>query len=238
MPTNLIIKSHHPWRHRAKILLLLCLLGAAAWLLVDYGDYRTEAAGLALLEERDELRLALENEQKNNHQLSERIAILQRAGQVDQQAYGEVERTLKQVQDEMLELNEELAFYRGILMPTENSAGLNIADFSVAGIGEERAYRFKLVLTQVKANERLVEGYARVRFEGVQNGAQVQLDLKELTGGTLDKFRLRFKYFQHHEGEIVLPTGFLPSRVLVEVVPSSRGLRRLKKTFDWSDIIK
>lgn len=237
MPTNLIIKSHHPWRQGLKLLLLLFLLGVAAWLLVDYGHYRTGAMGQALLVERNELRVALENEQQKNRQLGGRVAILQRAGQVDRQAYAEVERTLEQAQDEMLELNEELAFYRGILMPTENSAGLNIADFSVTGIGEERAYRFKLVLTQLQANDRLVEGYARILFEGVQNGAQVQLGLKELTGGSLDKFKLRFKYFQHHEGEIILPEGFLPSRVLVNVLPSSRGLRKLKKTFDWSDII-
>lgn len=238
MATNLVIKSHHPWRHRLKILLLLCLLLAVAWLLVDYGRYRTEAAGLALLDERDQLRTSLLNEQQKNHQLSERIAVLERAAQVDRQAYGEVEQSLRQAQDEMLELKEELAFYRGILMPTETSAGLNIADFGLTGIGQERAYRFKLVMTQVQANERLVEGYARVQFEGVQNGVQVQYGLKELSGDNHDRLGLRFKYFQHHEGEIVLPEGFLPSRVLVDVVPSSRGLRRLKKTFDWSDIVK
>ena len=74
-------------------------------------------------------------------------------------------------------------------------------------------------------------------FEGVKNGVQVQLSLKEVSGGALDKLKLRFKYFQNNEGEIVFPEGFLPSRVLVEVVPSGKGATRLKKTFDWSDIV-
>jgi hypothetical protein len=76
-----------------------------------------------------------------------------------------------------------------------------------------------------------------VVFEGVKDGTQVQLSLKEASGGALDKLKLRFKYFQNNEGEIVLPKGFLPSRVLVELVPTGKGMTRVKKTFDWSDII-
>jgi hypothetical protein len=156
---------------------------------------------------------------------------------VDKKAYEAVEAAQKQVQDEMLELKEEVAFYRGIVSPSETASGLNIPSFTVQGIGKPGVYRFKLVLTQVKSNVRVVRGYARVIFEGVKNGAQMQLSLKQVSGGALDKLKLRFKYFQNNEGEIVLPEGFLPSRVLVEVVPRGKGATRLKKTFDWSDII-
>jgi hypothetical protein len=137
----------------------------------------------------------------------------------------------------MLELKEEVAFYRGIVSPTETASGLSIADFQVSGIGEGSAYRFKLVMTQMKSNTRLVTGYARVAFEGVQNGAQVEHTLYKVSGGVLDKLKLRFKYFQNIEGEIVLPEDFLPSRVVIDVVPSGKGLTRLKKTFDWPDIV-
>ena len=89
----------------------------------------------------------------------------------------------------------------------------------------------------MKNNTRLIKGYARVAFEGVQNGVQVEHTLHKVTGGALDKLKLRFKYFQNIEGEIVLPEGFLPSRVIVDVVPSGKGLTRLKKTFDWPDIL-
>ena len=52
---------------------------------------------------------------------------------------------------------------------------------------------------------------------------QKQLDIKELSGGALDLLKLRFKYFQNIEGDIVLPEGFLPSRVVVESTTSQSG---------------
>ena len=238
MASKLIIKSHHPWRHRGKIAALVLALVAVIWGVYQFGHSSAGIDHGTLLQERGLLREQVAGLKQNNRELSERIAILERATQVDKQAYGEVERSLKQAQDEMLELKEEVAFYRGIVAPSETSSGLNIADFRVTSIGEERAYRFKLVLTQVKANSRVVQGYARVAFEGLRDGTQVELDLKEVSGGALDRLKLRFKYYQNSEGEFVLPAGFLPSRVLVEVVPSGdKSLTRLKKTFDWSDIV-
>ena len=237
MASKLIIKSHHPLRHRARLGLLIVALLAVIWGVFEYGFMRAGYDNSSLHEERDLLRERIAEEQKTNQDLRARIAILERAAQVDKQAYAAVESAQKQAQDEMLELKEEVAFYRGIVSPTETASGLNIPSFKVEGIGEPGVYRFKMVLTQVKSNTRVVKGYARVIFEGVKDGAQVQLSLKEASGGALDTLKLRFKYFQNNEGEIVLPEGFLPSRVLVEVVPSGKGATRLKKTFDWSDII-
>ena len=238
MPSKLIIKSHHPWRHRTKLSFLALLLIVVAWAVYEYGLSRAGYDNHSLLEEGGLLREKLDEEIQRNSDLSSRITVLERAAQVDKQAYGSVETSQKQVQDEMLELKEEVAFYRGIVAPSETASGLNIPSFSVTGIGGDRAYRFKLVVTQMKTNQRLVKGHAQVVFEGIKDGRQVQLSLKEVSAGALDKLKLRFKYFQNNEGEIVLPKGFLPSRVLVELVPTGKGAKRHKKTFDWSEIIK
>ena len=237
MSSRLIIKSHHPWRHRVKIVASSLLLILLAWAVFEYGFSRAGFDNSDLHKEHALLRERFDQEQQLSRDLHARIAVLERASQVDKQAYGVVEESLKQAQDEMLELKEEVAFYRGIVAPTETASGLNIPSFTVTSIGEAGVYRFKLVLTQVKSNVRVVKGFARVVIEGVKDGAQVQLSLKEASGGALGDLNLSFKYFQNSEGEIVLPKGFLPSRVLVEVVPSGKDATRLKKTFDWSDIV-
>ena len=237
MASKLIIKSHHPWKHRAKIVLGIAGFALVAWWVFEFGHSRSGYDYDALLEDRESLRSQLEAAQTELQGQRERIAILERAGQIDKKGYSEVEQSLKQAQDEMLELKEEVAFYRGIVSPVDTASGLNVADFQVTSIGEERAYRFKLVLTQMKSNTRVMQGYARIAFEGVQNGVQIEHTLDKVSGGALDKLMLRFKYFQNIEGEIVLPEGFLPSRVLVEVVPSGKDQTRLKKTFNWPDII-
>ncbi|MBL1277496.1 MAG: hypothetical protein COB30_015550 [Ectothiorhodospiraceae bacterium] len=238
MATRLIIKSHHPWRHRAKLSFLSVLTVAVAWAVFEFGLSRAGYDNDSLLEEGTLLRQQLAEEVLSTSDLRARIAVLERAAQVDKQAYGSVETSQKQAQDEMLELKEEVAFYRGIVSPSETASGLNIPSFSVVDIGGDGAYRFKLVITQMKTNQRLVKGHAKVIFEGIKDGRQVQLSLKQVSAGALDKLKLRFKYFQNNEGEIVLPKGFLPSRVLVELVPTGKGAKRLKKTFDWSDIVK
>ncbi|NOX92327.1 MAG: hypothetical protein GXP18_07735 [Gammaproteobacteria bacterium] len=236
MSSKLIIKSHHPWRYRMKLALLGLALVLLAWGVFEFGFSRAGYDNNALHAQRELLREQIDMEKQRTRDLRAQLAVLERAGQVDRQAYDAVEKSLRQAQDEMLELKQEVAFYRGIVSPTEAASGLNITSLKLTSIGEARVYRFKLVLTQLKSNVRLVKGYARMEFEGIKDGAQMHLGLKEVSGGALDKLKLRFKYFQNNEGEIVLPEGFLPSRVLVEVVPSGKDVTRLKKTFDWSDI--
>lgn len=212
-------------------------LAGVSWGVYEYGYFETRHDNDTPLGVRATSRTQLTDQHEESRRLRERIAILERASQVDKKGYSEVERSLRQAQDEILELKQEVAFYRGIVAPGEAASGLNITSFRVTSIGEQRAYRFKLVITQLKTNNRMVKGNVRISLEGIRNEQQVKLGLKDISGGALDKLKLRFKYFQNIEGEIVLPVGFLPSRVRVEVMPAGKGGTRLKKTFDWSDII-
>lgn len=237
MSSKLIIKLHQPLRHGLKIagLAVAALLGA--WAIFEFGFVKAGYDNESLYSERDLLREQIDIVRDESHQLREQIATLERAGQIDKQAYSEVEHSLKEAQNEMLELKSEVAFYRSIVSPVETASGLTITSFRLAGIGEERSYRFKLVLSQLKTNDKVVTGHARIVWEGLMGGVQKQLDLKELSSGALDQLKLKFKYFQNIEGDVVLPESFLPSRVVVEVVPDGKEGAAFKKTFGWSDIV-
>lgn len=238
MSSRLIIKSHQPRQHLLKIVASVVVAGLLLWGMFEFGFSRAGYDNVSLAQERESLQGQLAEAKDEGRRLREQIAILERAAQVDKQAYTQVEESLKQLQDEALELKEEVAFYRGIVSPAETASGLTVTRFQLENIGAEGAYRFKLVLSQLKNNSQVVKGEAGMLFEGLMNGEQTQLSLSELTHGKLDRLKLRFKYFQDMEGDVVLPEGFLPSRVLVEVVPVGKEATRLKKTFDWSDIIK
>ncbi len=237
MSSRLIIKSHSLRQRRLRLVLALLALGLAGWGVFLAGQLSAGLDNDSLRAERDQLRTRLAEAEASNRQLSGRIAVLERTGQIDRQAYGEVERSLKQVQDEIFELKEEVAFYRGIVSPAETASGLSVTRFNLFDMGEAGVYRFKLVLTQLRTNNRLVKGHARIAIDGVLHGKQTRLGLKEVSGGTLDRLKLRFRYFQNIEGDIVLPEGFLPSRVIIEVAPVGKGWKAFKKSFDWSDII-
>jgi len=237
MTSRLVIKSHSLRQQRLRLGLGVIVAALLVWGIYWLGQQSAGLNNAALQADRDHLQTRLAEVEAENGGLRGRVAVLERAAQIDRQAYGEVERSLKQVQDELLELKEEVAFYRGIVSPAETASGLSVTRFKLFGMGEEGVYRFKLVLSQLRSNTRLVKGHASFVIDGVLHGQQRQLSLREVTGGGQDKLKLRFKYFQNIEGDIVLPKGFLPSRVIIEVVPVGKGWQRFKKSFDWSDII-
>jgi hypothetical protein len=103
-------------------------------------------------------------------------------------------------------------------------------------LGSAGGFRFKLVLSQLRKNDRVIRGSAQLYIEGIQGEEQKKLTLQDLTMGKTREFKLKFKYFQNIEADLVLPDGFIPSRVLLDVIPIGKNRPRIKKTFDWSAI--
>lgn len=172
---------------------------------------------------------------RENTRLREEAAVLKQSAVIDKKAYNNVDGSLKNLQKEVLELKEQVAFYRGIVSPAQASAGLNITSFKLNKLGDEAGYHFKLVLTQVKKNNRIIRGKASIMIDGLHNGEPKQLDVSRLTGRIKPDLNLRFKYFQTIEGDMVLPEGFVPSSVLVDLRPSGRDNNTIKKTFNWME---
>ena len=174
---------------------------------------------------------------RENTELREKSTVLERSTQVDQESYNAISDNLKNLQNELLELKQEVAFYRGIVAPTEAASGLHITDLMIDPLGEANGFHFKLVLTQVLKNDYIVRGRVRISVEGLSAGQQTQLSLSQMSGGKLeDDITMQFKYFQNIEGDIVLPEGFAPSSVVVDIIPAGKGHTRIKKNFDWADI--
>ncbi len=227
---ELIVKPHRPWR-RAVIVsawvgLVLLVLGA-----YELGHYRAGYKRLDFAAERQRLKAELAAQAKSNADLSERITILQRTQAIDNEAYQVVRNDLKQLQDEILELREEVEFYRGIVSPTERQAGLNIQTFKLQPAGEERLYHFELVMSQVLKNDRYVKGVVKLYLQGVQEGEPLTLNFGDITPNDSVDRDFRFRYFQRMEGDIRLPESFLPRNVLVEMAP--QGRKQISKSFPW-----
>lgn len=166
-------------------------------------------------------------------ELREQKALLERAAQIEREAYNDLDATLKVLQGEILELKEELAFYRGIVSPREASRGLQLQRVELQHNGVSRSYRYKVVLTQVVKNERLASGKLKLEVEGLRSGEPVTLALSEITEKSVKDLSYRFKYFQNIEGDIELPENFEPLRMNVEILPGGRQDDKIDKTIDW-----
>lgn len=230
---NLVVKAYQPWKTRVLWVLVILGLGVAGWSFYDYGRYvaKYDSADARRQEtEYIEIRDALASEIET---LREEKAVLQRAAQIERQAYNELDTTLKALQSEILELKGELAFYRGIVSPRDASRGLRLQRFKLYSNGRAGSYRYKVVLTQVLKNDRLAWGQVKLSFEGLLNGHPSTLKLRDVTEKSINDLSYKFKYFQNMEGDINLPAGFEPLRINMQILPRGSSRDMIEKTFDW-----
>ncbi len=232
---SFVVKARTPWKTGVLWTLVSVVLLATGWTLFEYGRF---SAGFDSIDARKERRQLLDFQTDLQRQISdlrEEKAILERAQQIERQAYNELDLSLKTLQGEILELKEELAFYRGIVSPKDASTGLRLQRFEIEPNGQQRGYHYKVVLTQVLKNDRQAYGQVNLQIEGLQNGASKILALRDVTAKRIKDLDYKFKYFQNLEGDMVIPEGFSPLRATATVDPGGRSRdEQIEKTIEWS----
>lgn len=212
-------------------------LGVAAALLAAGGVYYLgHYMGARAARDYDGLRHYAARLQEDNRDLRTRAAMLQQGSKIDRYAYRDVSKSLKGLQDEIYELKEEVAFYRTILEPAQAAKGLRVQSLRLAREGVTNHYRYRLVLTQVITEVKSVQGDVEMTVYGDKGGAPTQLSLKDLTDGEADRLHFGFKYFQKLQGELVLPDGFTPHRVVLRVAPKGKAADAVERTFEWKEV--
>ncbi|MBI3560555.1 MAG: hypothetical protein HY080_02410 [Gammaproteobacteria bacterium] len=231
----LIVKAHTPWKTRLLLVLSLITLCLAGWALFEYGRYSAGFDGLEARDERNVLLKQIDELEDQIADLRKEKAGLERAQQIERKAYDDLDTSLKVLQSEILELKEEVAFYRGIISPRDAAQGLYLQTFKVEPNGSPRGFRYKVILTQVFQNEHHARGVIRLSIEGLFSQQPKVLPLAEVTEKHIKELEYRFKYFQNMEGDLQLPPGFKPKRVIVSVLPAGRGPEEgtIEKTYDW-----
>lgn len=230
---NLVVKTHRPWKSKFIWGVILLVLIISGWTFFDAGRH---SAGYDSREADNEIQGLMQTQshlEKRIETLREDKAVLERAAQIERKAYNELDTTLKVLQAEILEHKEELAFYRGIVSPKDSSSGLYLQNFFLTQNGDTRDYRYKVVLTQVLKNSRLISGKVKLQFDGLLNGESKILELKEVTVKKTKDLKYRFKYFQNVEGVVGFPEGFSLLRVNVQILPRGRQRDMIEKTIEW-----
>lgn len=227
---QLIVREHLPHQRAVLAIITLLVVLGLTYAAYDYGHSRAGFDYDALQQARDDLQQSLQEREQQLAELQDRIAVLERAAEIDKQGYQVVDESLRSLQSEILELKEEVAFYRSIVAPRESSRGLRIQRFKITPGSEAHTFRYKLVLSQVMTNNKIARGKVIMEIEGVRDGKHEVLALEKVAMEKTDKLAFRFRYFQNFEGDLLLPADFTPSRVLVKLVSSGKTLQ---KSFDW-----
>jgi hypothetical protein len=167
-----------------------------------------------------------------NGKLNAKIAELEMSRRLDKDAYGQVERTLGELQSSMSRQSDDLAFYKSIVSPADGIAGLRIQRFEIAPGQGPRQFLLRLTLIQAMRHDSTVAGLVQVALSGLEAERPKRYTVGELLGRPNAKIPFSFKYFQTIEQSIELPAGFEPYTVDV-TVSASRQRAPVDRSFPW-----
>jgi len=224
-------------QRRKRWLLALLLVGLP---LLVYGAYwkggedsrerLRELEGLA--QHYDQLSRELEQAQQMQ-------AVLSSGERLGRQANEQSRQTIKLLEEQIYKLQQDLAFYKGVLAPASRREGLRIRSFELQTTEDPQLYRYKLLLSRVGTDDKPLEGQVRISVTGKREGAAVELDLAELSPEWSGATAFAFRHLQAFpEGaryaELRLPDDFTPSEVKVRA--DIKGQRQpLERTYNWNE---
>ena len=227
--SQLVVKHHNPVQYVIIIAVIVIAVFIGGWYLLNTGRGQAGFDFNYLETEYEALKSQHNLLEKENRGLREEVASLTQGGKIEEQAYGEVRNSLTDLQDEILELKEEVAFYRSIVTPGESSKGLRIQKFDIENNGQKQGYRYKLVLTQVIKNNNITRGDINIAIEGVHGVEPRELLLTDVSTSKSNTLHFKFKYFQSFEGDIRLPEDFIASRIKLTIKSNQTDIEKIVK---------
>ncbi len=229
------LQLHSPARLWATRFLIVALAAVGGYLVYEFGRIQ---AGYDLVDAASERRGyeqridALEDEIST---LKEQVALLETHREIDREAYREVEASLTELQAKIQEQRDAIAFYRGIVSPADGNKGLRVQDLKLTRGKNEREYNIRLVLVQALKHDRKVSGNVNLSIEGDLDGVEKTFSYAELLPEEAEAaWAFSFRYFQDFNRQVVLPDGFTPQRVKVEVQSRTRSISSIEESFTWT----
>ena len=217
---------------RAFLAVLVVVFG---YLVFEFGRIQANYNIVDAAAERQSYEDRIEGLQAEIVGLKEHVVLLETYRVIDKEAYKDVETSLMALQAKIQEQTDAIAFYRGIVSPTDGAAGLRVQDLKLTRGSVERAYNVRLVLVQSLKHDRKVSGDVKLTVVGDQDGAEASIEFAQLSPADASKsWPFSFRYFQDFDREIVLPDGFTPEWINIEVLSKTRSIDSIDESFAWA----
>lgn len=159
--------------------------------------------------------------------LRQQVADLESGAEIDKIAQNHIHNAMTDLQSEVSRLEHDLAFYKGIMAPSENAKGLQVTRVSLQPGASPEKFVYEIVLAKLADNKRFIGGNIKVSIHGKQDGQALVLDLKDLLDRDIKQnWNFKFRYFQDFEGELSLPDNFEAD--FINVVATAKGNSKAK----------
>jgi len=147
----------------------------------------------------------------------------------------ELEQEYAGLLDENDRLQQSLEFEKAKSQSDLSGQGLQLKKFSLQAGENAGEYHYRVIIINNDYSKKKSRGKLQLELEGLQQGELVQI------GGTGDKTsqvqNLSFKYLQRIEGQLVVPDGFQPLRLLVTVKLTGSKAVEKEKWYDWKSLV-
>lgn len=232
---RMVVVPYRPWYRAYLSVFLIVLFFAVAAAAYFYGQYAAQQQYLVNRADNDRLSQALSQTQEQLDTLRSELAITDRSNIVDMRATEEVQGTINTLRQRIMQLEQDVSFYRQVMAPESIELGLIIAEFDVNSIEQGNRYHYKAVFRQAGAGDKVLEGNVQINIIGQQGVERLVLALSDLVPESIPfEPSLNFRYFQNIEGELQLPEGFMPEHVEVLAETNKPTAIKVEKIFSWS----
>lgn len=228
---RMVVVPHRPWLRYAFVsgVLITAALGFTFGYLDAAEEFATTSA------DNQQLALELADTRDELQRLRSQVAISGRTSIMDQRANEEVQETINSLRQRVMQLEQDVMFYRQVMTPELSEPGLIIAEFTVQPSNLPGTYQYRAVFRQAGAGDRELKGKVQIDVLGTRAGEKALVPLQELVfGAETVNTVLNFRYFQNIEGELVLPADFQPMQVEIRAESMEPQQRKLEKLFNWT----
>lgn len=223
------------WIMRAAIAVAIVV---GVYLVFEFGRIQANYNIADAIEEKQGYNSEIDGLENRISVLKQEIALLETHREIDQEAYKVVEADLIDLQRKIQEQRDAIAFYRGIVSPSDGGRGLRVQDFKVTRGKDERQFHMRLVLVQVMQHDRSVKGEVKFSLEGSQDGVATTYSLEELLPtDAKSNWPFAFRYFQDFDRVLILPAGFTPEKINIEVKSRTKSIASVKQSFLWQSAL-
>lgn len=168
-------------------------------------------------------------------ELEQRVATLSRSDQISREANRDLQSTLAERDEEIASLRADVAFYERFVGATGQRHGLAVHDLKLQA-QDAQVWKFTATLTQNLNRGAVNSGRLSVAVEGSVGGRMQKADWATLRQqANAAGLPYSFKYFQQVEGDLLLPAGMKPVRVVVRLQPASGAA--VEQSFTWAEAI-
>ncbi|HPF74402.1 MAG: hypothetical protein H7A20_12695 [Rhodanobacteraceae bacterium] len=224
-----------PHRPRTRVLLVVIVLGwlLTLWLASDLTARYVGPDSARLRGEVEELQKGRDADAAAIDKLEADIAVLGRSDQVSRSAVQSLQEDLADRDERIAQLRADVAFYERLVDAASKRQGLSVHSLRFTR-RDDGAWRYVLTLTQNLKRSKVSSGDVRLSIDGAQDGQLKTLDWPTLRqDAEAAPLTFEFKYFQQLKGSVMLPEGFTPHRVHVQL-KSADG--NSEPSFSWQEI--